>query len=74
MKNVLFPLASGLSVLPAASVPEPEEGCEPENLFFRQDLPITVGRGGAWGWRDTCAGREAGSDLGVEPVSERQQG
>lgn len=59
-----FPLVSGLSVPPPASVSEPEEDCEPENLFFGQDLPITAGRGGAWGWKDTCAGREAGSDFG----------
>lgn len=52
------------SVLAAPSVPEPAEGCEPENLFFRRDQPVAAGGEGPDGWRDTCAGREAGSDFG----------
>lgn len=47
--RTFFPL--GLRTLfypPHLFVPEPADGCEPENLFSRQDLPITAGRGGAW--------------------------
>lgn len=59
-------LASG-SALPARPVPEPAGGCEPENSFFRRDLPVTAaGRGLR---RDTCAGGKQEVTSALEPAS-----
>lgn len=52
------------SVVPAPSVPEPEEAVN-QRIY----LPVRIclsqqGGAGPGGRRDTCAGREAGSDFG----------
>lgn len=61
------------SAPPAPPVPEPAVGCEPENRFFRRDLPVTAG-GGAWWPPATCAGGKQEVTSGAEPASERRRG
>lgn len=62
------------SVLPAPPVPEPAEGCEPENLFFRQDPPVAAGGRGLVAGGTRVRGGKQEVTSGVEPASQRQRG